>query len=100
MSNNITDGIKKILLAGVGAAAFTAEKAEEIFDEMVDKGESTVERGKTLNRELKRDVKESDLLNNGKGKNLSKVVDGLSKDELSKLKELIEQAENKECDKD
>ena len=96
MSNNITDGIKKILLAGVGAAAFTAEKAEEIFDEMVDRGESTVERGKTLNRELKRDVKESDLLNNGKEKNLSKVVDGLSKEELSKLKELIEQAENKD----
>ncbi len=93
---NLTDGLKKILLAGVGAVALTAEKASEILDEMVEKGEITVEQGKALNKELKRTVKE----NTGKGaeekKDLSKVVEGLSADELSKLKELIAAAENKE----
>ncbi len=93
---NLTDGLKKILLAGVGAVALTAEKASEILDEMVEKGEITVEQGKALNKELKRTVKE----NTGKGaeekKDLSKVVEGLSADELAKLKELIAAAENKE----
>ena len=96
MDNSLTNGIKKILLAGVGAAALTAEKAEELFDEMVEKGESTVERGKSLNRELKRTVKESDIKGTGEKRDLSKVVSRLSKDELSELKELIEKAENKE----
>ena len=52
MDNSLTDGLKKILLAGVGAVALTVEKAEEILDEMVEKGEITVDQGKALNKEL------------------------------------------------
>ncbi len=96
MDKGLTNGIKKILLAGVGAAALTAEKAEELFDEMVEKGETTVERGKTLNQELKRTVKENDVRGTGEKRDLSKVVAKLSKDELAELKDLIEKAENKE----
>ncbi len=57
--DNLTDGLKKVFLASVGAVAITAEKASELFDEMVEKGEITVEHGKALNRELKRTVKET-----------------------------------------
>ncbi|MBE5845546.1 MAG: hypothetical protein E7302_15490 [Butyrivibrio sp.] len=57
--DKLTDGLKKVFLASVGAVAITAEKAEELFDEFVEKGEVTVERGKALNRELKRTVKDS-----------------------------------------
>ena len=31
------DSIKKVLLAGIGAVAVTAEKSKEILDEMVKK---------------------------------------------------------------
>jgi polyhydroxyalkanoate synthesis regulator phasin len=48
--DNLTDGLKKLLLAGVGAVALTADKSQEILDELVKKGELTVEQGKTLNR--------------------------------------------------
>ena len=51
------DGLKKILLAGIGTAAVTAEKSKEILDELVKKGELTVEQGKVLNQELKHNIK-------------------------------------------
>ena len=53
------EGIKKILLAGIGTAAVTAEKSKEVLDELVKKGELTVEQGKVLNQELKHNIKES-----------------------------------------
>ena len=37
----------------------TAEKSKEVLDELVKKGELTVEQGKVLNRELKHNIKES-----------------------------------------
>ena len=51
------DGLKKLLLAGVGTVAVTAEKSKEILDELVRKGELTVEQGKVLNQELKHNIK-------------------------------------------
>ena len=48
------DGLKKLLLAGVGTVAVTAEKSKEILDELVKKGELTVE-----NQELKHNIKET-----------------------------------------
>ncbi|MBQ6376576.1 MAG: hypothetical protein IJJ52_03000 [Lachnospiraceae bacterium] len=47
------DGIKKALLAGVGVAAITAEKSKVIIDELVKKGEVTVEEGKKMKEELR-----------------------------------------------
>ena len=53
------DGLKKLLLAGVGTVAVTAEKSKEILDELVKKGELTVEQGNVLNQELKHNIKET-----------------------------------------
>ena len=53
------DKLKKLLLAGVGTVAVTAEKSKEILDELVKKGELTVEQGKVLNQELKHNIKET-----------------------------------------
>ena len=47
---------KRVFLAGVGAVALTAEKSRELVNELVAKGEMTVEQGKVINEELKRDV--------------------------------------------
>lgn len=54
----LSDGLKKIFLAGVGAAATTAEAAKDLVDQLVAKGELTVEQGKVLNEELRHNVKE------------------------------------------
>lgn len=48
--------LKKIILAGIGAVAVTAEKAGELVDELVKRGQLTVRQGKVLNEELRRDV--------------------------------------------
>jgi len=52
--------LKNILLAGIGTIAYTYEKASEMVDELVTKGELTVMQGKQLNEELKRTVKMND----------------------------------------
>lgn len=52
------DGLRKVFLAGVGALATTVEKSQEIVDDLVKKGELTVEQGKALNTELKRKASE------------------------------------------
>ncbi len=56
--SEIGGDLKKLLLAGLGAVATTAEKSRQIVDELVQKGEITLEQGKVLNEELKRNVKD------------------------------------------
>ena len=56
---NFGDGLRKVFLAGVGALATTVEKSQEIVDDLVKKGELTVEQGKALNAELKHKVEEA-----------------------------------------
>ncbi|WP_061321446.1 phasin family protein [Clostridium botulinum] len=50
---------KNILLAGIGSAAYTYEKASNLVDEMVQKGKITVNEGKELSQELKRTIDEN-----------------------------------------
>ena len=45
----ISDGLRKIFLAGVGAVATTADAAKDLVDQLVKKVELTVEKGKVLN---------------------------------------------------
>ena len=104
MESRIGDGLKKLLLMGIGAAAVTAEKSQQIVDELVKKGELTVEQGKELNQELKRNVKKSideaavaakekEAEAEKKVEGLEKQIEGLSAEELEKLKEAIRKAE-------
>ena len=50
--DGLGENLKKVMLAGVGAVAVTAEKSKELLDEMVKKGELTVEQGKYLMKSL------------------------------------------------
>lgn len=56
---NFSEDLKKIVLAGIGAVAVTAEKSQEVIETLVNKGEMTVEQGKVLNEELKRRRKDA-----------------------------------------
>lgn len=53
MLSDLGEDVKKIFLAGVGAIAVTAEKSRDLVEELVKKGQLTVEQGKVLNEELK-----------------------------------------------
>lgn len=50
--------LKKVLLAGIGLTAMTVDKADSFVKELVEKGRLTVEEGKELEQELKRQSKE------------------------------------------
>ena len=84
---DITEGIRKIFLAGVGAVATTGEAAKSLIDTLVEKGELTVEQGKALNEELKKSAK--DKMNRhvtvhvvNEFKDVYSAVDKMSKEEL------------------
>ncbi|WP_124040648.1 phasin family protein [Clostridium perfringens] len=50
--------LKKAILAGIGTAATAYEKTDSFIQDMVTKGKITVEDGKVLSEELKRDIEE------------------------------------------
>ena len=56
---NLTEGLRTIFLAGIGAIAGAAEKGEEVVADLVKKGELSVEQGKALNQELTRKAKDA-----------------------------------------
>ena len=104
MDMKLGDGLKKLVLMGIGAAAITAEKSQQIVDDLVKRGEITVEQGKELNQELKRNVKKSfDEMSASveeKEAEIEKEADSLEKkvsemtvEELEKLKDMITKAE-------
>ena len=90
--------MKKVFLAGVGAVATTAETAKEIVDDLVTKGELTVEQGKVLNEELKRNtkqkIKDHVTVNvTREYKDAFSAVEHMNAEELAALKEEIRKAE-------
>ena len=54
---SLGDGVKNVLLAGIGTAAVTVEKSKEVLDKMAERGEAAVEQGKVLNQELRHNIK-------------------------------------------
>lgn len=90
------ENVKKLLLAGVGAVAVTAEKSKEILDDLVEKGELTVEQGKVLNEELKHNIKQTVRdSKKGSGKasspeELDKMLAQMSPEQIEALKEKLE----------
>ena len=84
--DKLSDNLKKIFLAGIGAVAVTAEK--------VEKGELTVEQGKVLNEELKHNVKKTvkekvNALKPASAEELSDLLDKMTPEQIAALKEQI-----------
>mgnify|MGYP003215450293 CR=1 FL=1 len=93
----ISDSMKKILLAGIGAAATTAEKSKEILDDLVKKGELTVEQGKVLNEELKHNVKQTFQKEE---QDPADVLKGMTLEQIEALKAAIADMETKAADEE
>ena len=56
---DIMGGLNKAFLATVGAVAITAKNSQQAVEDLVKKGELTVQQGKSLNQELSRKAKEA-----------------------------------------
>ena len=69
----LSDELKKVLLAGIGAVAMTVEKSHELVEELVKKGELTVEQGKVINEELKHKLRETAAENKAAGQDESEA---------------------------
>lgn len=98
MITEFGNDLKKVLLAGIGAVAITADKSEEVVRELVKRGELTVEQGKALNEELKHKIKETVQ---EKRAAFRKAVDpfdveAMSKEEREELKRKLEEFDAKE----
>lgn len=85
---SLSEGLRQMFLASVGAVAMTGEKGKEFFDQLVSSGEEAVNSGKELNQELKHNVKEdvSDL----KKDSLYELLIRLSPQERDELLERVE----------
>ena len=103
------EGLKKILLVGIGTAAVTAEKSKEILDDLVKKGELTVEQGKVLNQELKHNIKSTvktaadSVKENAGRKNdqeeLKATISKLTPEQLAAVKAQIEKMQAESAEK-
>lgn len=101
----ITGAVKKVFLAGVGAAAVTADKSAELFSGLVEKGATTVERGREMNRELKHNAKQKAKERKEKAKDyaesdnpigdLNAILAGMTAEQLDALGERIDEAKEK-----
>ena len=106
MTNDLYNVMKKIALAGIGAAALTAEKAKELVDQLVAKGEITVEQGKVLNEKLKHDIKEKvkeSVTVNTYDTSAEAFIDNMknmSYDELAAIKVKLAELDSKETTSD
>ena len=97
-------GLEKIILAGIGAVTKTAETANELLEELVKKGELTIEQGKALNEELKHNIKSSvnEAKQSAKSSAVNVFVDGMDKlspDDIEKIKEKLAQMDRPEDDR-
>ena len=96
------ENIKKVLLAGIGAVAITTEKSKDLLNEMVKKGEWTVEQGKVLNKERKQNIKKTVRENvnvsvkASSPEELDELLSKMRPEQLEALKERIRSMESGE----
>ena len=86
--DSITKEIRKLLMAGLGAAAEGKEQGEKLLDRLAEKGEATLQQGKVMNEELKRSIRRT-LSEEEKAADVLKAVDDMDAEQLEALKARI-----------
>ena len=84
------NNLKKVLLAGIGLTAMTVDKADSFVQELVEKGRLTVEEGKELEQELKRQSKEESQEFLAKLDAKKTSVEYATKDDVRRLEEIVD----------
>lgn len=96
---SLGDGVKKVLLAGIGTVAVTAEKSKEVLDKMAERGEAAVEQGKVLNQELRHNIKKTVKENvnvyvrTSSPEELDELLDKMTPEQIEQLKARIYERE-------
>lgn len=94
--------LKNIILAGLGTAAIAYEKAMETVEEMVQKGELTLDQGMDLSNELKNKLMTKDGSNSNVTFDATSLNEILAqgniatKRDIDELQRRIEALENKQ----
>lgn len=56
---DVSENLRKLILAGIGAVSATAEKSQEVLEQLAKKGEEAVGQGKVFNEQLRHEVKKA-----------------------------------------
>ena len=96
--------LRNILLMGLGAMSMTNDKAQELKQELLKKGEEMLEAGKVANEELKHNIKETlkenvTVVVKEDNKPLKDQVQNLSKEEKEELLKLLKEEKKKKDEK-
>lgn len=96
--------LRNILLMGLGAMSMTNDKAQELKQELLKKGEEMLEAGKVANEELKHNIKETlkenvTVVVKADNKPLKDQVQNLSKEEKEELLKLLKEETKKKDEK-
>ena len=94
----LTDGLKKILLAGIGTVAVTAEKSKEVLDEMVKRGELTVELKHNIKDTVKKNVNIS--VKPQSPEELEELLDKMTPEQIQALKSKLAQMDEADVDQE
>lgn len=94
MPHSPEEGLRALILAGIGAAAVTAEKSKEAAELLIKRGKLAVEQGRVLNEELKRNVKKDgpapeEGARQSDPAELLKLVNGMTPEQVEALKAML-----------
>ena len=90
--DSIKKEVRKLLMAGLGAAAEGVEKGDALLEKLAEKGEETLKQGKIKNEELKRTVKEA-LKGDKEADSVFESVKKMSAEQIQALTARIEEVE-------
>lgn len=85
--------MKRLLLAGIGGAAMSVDKAEEAINNLVKKGRLTVEEGKELTSELIHRGDKKTVINQDELHQALIEMNFAQQEDISKLEERVRQLE-------
>ncbi|MDD3224295.1 MAG: hypothetical protein PHX70_06245 [Clostridium sp.] len=95
----MVDQLKNALLAGLGSAAYTYEKASKVIDDMVEKGKLTIDEGKELSQELKQNiVQKSEKIKPVSKEDVNSLLSNsnfATKEDIKEIKERLTKLEEK-----
>lgn len=89
--------IKQLLYAGIGLAAITKKKAEELVAELVKKGEMSTDEGKDLLNSLRSRIQEeSDRLKERINEQVERTINSMNLVRKSDIDEVLDRLEKLE----
>ncbi len=89
MSEKISEGLKKVLYTGIGAAALTVDVTGKAINTLAKKGEEAIEKGKLMNEELKRKRGKAEV----EIKDMAAALGQLSREDIEAVKAKLSEIE-------